>query len=1026
MAGSKRTGEAKRFLMLPRLRQGHGIQVPESNRWTERPDVLAQISRNMDVQNSEEKGHSIPDIFSQSIQFEFDMSVGNADAVGQWQGLLATLLLAGAGGLARVRSLRLNALPDSPFVRIFRDVAARRGIDRLDLFELRRTDGSYGAVAFRHAGMPTLLCPAADLHGPFVVDDPWLVLTPKGWRFTAPRALLEDPRFRSRGIALRNEIHALSTRAIPAAENRDGLQLTHLQQFFRWLDLLGDDISEHPVHPEIRAALYTVDANVAEPRSEVFTDRICLFRVGEAYNHLAACAEETMTVYHGGAPTAWRALLPLRSEWAEPRVQLLREGKLGVRLTWRNGTVEAEVLDERDASKAFKRYAAQDLLNYTRHRNAQQIAVWPPKALEGWNRYYLLRYDDGNALPLTLRVPEVGPVTQEVTLLPRMPRCLAFSLEGEEVGLLLPAFETLVNPRAREFNLGFDFGTTGTTAYKHDPASGVTTPVSLADAGALFLFGRQEGADVALTAQLVSETIADRATHYTMLRRKAERLEEGRALEHTTIPFLSGAAFNPEIVRDVSDELKWGTLAADKLRAHLYLEQYLMMCLWHACQRGAAFIHWRASYPLSMHGPLQEDFVAKVQTLLSGLCANCYRMPYDASFCSESEAVGFMMMDNGIQAKYLEGLTINDETGFFCMDIGGGSTDFSLWLRRKPLLQASLRWAGNAILCDTVTRENHGEDCPPRLNLVDSFFGPNDGDGKRAALYTPLVEGRSDQFRRVWNILVDEITDSVKGLHRTNEPLLNYMNILRINLYLLFYFAGRMVREAVADGAKVGTPGRPLPVAVLGNGAKMMKMLYNDVEMVKRTDLSGQTVLTPVERRNEARYLEEMNRLLRVFHAGCGMEGLEAVIIEPFMPKQETARGLALAPEAYLLQRAQLQDASAQSGWPLQSAYELDEHGVVVQRMTDAFHDLVADSFTALRQAFADDDAFRSFLGTIFVQPLGAEKYNVEAYYRNVWMQCLRHNPEPMLPGQPLPQKNTIAGRFVEMLASMNRMMRSA
>ncbi len=86
----------------------------------------------------------------------------------------------------------------------------------------------------------------------------------------------------------------------------------------------------------------------------------------------------------------------------------------------------------------------------------------------------------------------------------------------------------------------------------------------------------------------------------------------------------------------------------------------------------------------------------------------------------------------------------------------------------------------------------------------------------------------------------------------------------------------------------------------------------------------------------------------------------------------------------------------------------------------------MADSFTALRQAFADDDAFRAFLGTVFAPPTGADKYNVESYYRSVWMQCLRHNPEPMLPGQPLPQKNTVAGRFVEVLAAMNRMMRSA
>lgn len=223
MANRKKGGAAHRsFLALPRLRAGHGLQAPVTSQWTENDRALALISRSIDVLNSAEKGHSIPDIFSQSIQFEFDLGIGNARAVEQWQGLLATLLLAGAGGQARVRPLDMDALGDAPFARIFRAVAARRGIEGMTLFELRRTDGSWGAVAFRFAGMPTMLCPAAEIRGPFVVDDPWLRQTERGWTFDAPLALVDDPRYGERRLALRNEIYALATREIPARENRDG------------------------------------------------------------------------------------------------------------------------------------------------------------------------------------------------------------------------------------------------------------------------------------------------------------------------------------------------------------------------------------------------------------------------------------------------------------------------------------------------------------------------------------------------------------------------------------------------------------------------------------------------------------------------------------------------------------------------------------------------------------------------------------------------------------------------------------
>ena len=1029
MTSKKQSGRAgqKSFLSLPRLKPGHGMQTPLTHEWTEMDNALGQISRSIDVQNSLEKGHSIPDIFSQSIQFEFDLSIGNGDAVGQFQGLLATLLLAGTGGLLRIRQLVLGDMADSPFVGIFRRVAQRRGIESITLFELKRPDGEYSPVAFRFEGMATMLCPAADLCGPFCVEDPWIVQGENGFAFTTPYALLDDPRYADRRIALRNEIYALSTRSIPTKENRDGLQLSRLQSFFQLLNRGGDGISTHPVNAEMRSLLYSADPTDQQPVSKVFTDRICLFREGDAYNQLSALAADSMRILTGNLLSDWYALLPLRRAWALEHLPRLRSGRLHLRLAWHNGTVNAEMLDEGNAVLEQKRYRIQDIINYTRHRNAPQIAVWPPKAMAGWNRYYLLRYDDGNALPLAMHVLGAGDATQDVTLLPRMPQGLSFSMEDEEIGVLLPAFEMGQNSKSREYNLGFDFGTTGTTAYKHDPAADVTTPVSFAGDGALFLFGRKENADVALTAQLVSEYIPHRATHYSLLRHKAETYQEGGALLHTTIPFLSSTAFNPQIVRDVSDDLKWGSLAADKLRAHLFLEQYLMMCLWHAVENGAKAIRWRASYPLSMHGKLQDEFTAKISSIVSGLCEHCYKIPFDTYFCSESEAVGFMMMDNAIQARYLKGQTINDNTGFFCLDIGGGTTDLSLWLKRRPLLQASLRFAGNAILSETVTRENHGDNLPPRSNLIEYFFSPHIPESKRLALSMPLAEGRFDEFRRVWNVLIDEVTDAMKGLHRANEPLSNYLDIIRLNLYMLFYFGGRMVREAIHTGAKVGMQGTPLPVAVLGNGAKMMKILYNDVEMLQQPRGNGTVEFVPQERRNEVRYQEEMEKLRRAFVAGCGLPGFEITIIEPFMPKQEAARGLALAPEPFLTQRATQPDTLlAQGGWPAQSAYDQLENGMVEQTLTEEYRSLVTDSFTALRSVFDTEEELRGFLASLFPRPTGEDRYSVDAYYRNIWMQCLRHNPEPMLPGQPFPSKNTISGRYVEMLTAMNRMMRMA
>ncbi|MDR1598701.1 MAG: hypothetical protein LBS11_02330 [Oscillospiraceae bacterium] len=1032
----KPTAPERRVALLPRLAAGHGVQAPENAHWTARASALTLISRSIDVPSSSEKAHSIPDLFSQSMQFDFDLSIRAPEAVSTWQGLLATLLLTTIGGHLRARTILLASLPNSPFSRILRETAQRRSIDRFTLFELRHPDGTYSSIAFRFPSMPSMICPSAQLRGPFEPAYPWLTPT----SVTAPRALLADPALRPAAIALRNELYALRERSIPAAENRDGLQLALIREFFQTLDALGDEISDYPVNERVREILFTEErpaASITSPAPSapsIFTDRICLFRVGPDYNHLSAVQSPTMIIRHNDSDTPWRALLPIRRAWARQRMPDLRSGAIKTRLRWRYGAVEATLVDSKDEPIAYRLYRAQDLINLSNTKTMPRVAVWPPKSMPGWSRYYLFQSGTEDMLPLGAAPLDADPSTvSEVTLLTRMPDGLSFSLGKEETGILAPRFETIANPKTLELHIGFDFGTTGTTVYKHDPSSGVTAPLSFSKDGSLFIFGRAADAELDMTARFVNDNIADRATHYTLLRRKDEPLQEGRAIIQTAIPFLWESRFRPELIRDVSDDLKWSALGSDKLRAHLFLEQYLMMALWHAAQHGAKYVHWRASYPLSMLGRQQEDYVSKMQAIISSLCQNAYRLPYDANFCSESEAVGFMLMDNGIQARFMDGLTVNDETGFFCVDIGGGTTDMSLWLGRRLLMQASLKWAGNAILCDTVTRENHGPDRAPRRNLIDSFFsfrGQTASPEHRAALAAALDEGRAGEFRRVWNVLADEIADSIKGLHRTAEPLLNYINILRFNLYLLFYFAGWMAREAASEMGESkasGLTGRTLPVAVLGNGAKMLMMLYNDVELVTQADEDGVERLRPVERRNESRYQEEMARLKRAFTVGCGGKRIDATIIEPFMPKQETASGLALAPEAYLLQRAAgPADEARRAGWPNRSAYKTSDDGVVYQAMTDDFKELIDGSFAALRESFDDDAEFLEFLSSVFDPPLGADRYNFEAYFRGVWLQCKRHNPEPTLPGQPLPIKNSIAGRFVEVLAAMNRMMRTA
>lgn len=1003
--------------MLPRLTEGHGVQTPETTAFTNRPQALHYISRGIDAKQSGERAHSIPDVFSKPIQFEFDLGAKNEESIGAWQGILAALLLCDTSH-SRVRVTNLASLPDSPFAQIMRELGAMRGIDHITSFELLRPDDTHSAIAFRFEGMATMFCPAAEIRGPFVAELPQLIQAGKGYKFVAP-TYLTNPYYRGQAIALRNELYALCRRSIPAMENKEGLQLSLLTGFFQMLDDVGDDISDYPVNERMRDELFTQEGAAAAEYSETFTDRLCLIRV-DSGNFANVKHARMMVISNGSEGSKWSAFIPLKRWFARDNADRLRDGSLSVSMRWRYGTIEAALNGKHGEQIDFKRYRVQDILNLTNTRPAPLIAIWPPKSLKGWQRYYLSQNATSETLPLVALSPDAPESQGAVSVLPKMPSVISFTLFNEDVGLIMPSFEEATNTKTREYQVGFDFGTTGTTAIKFDTNSRVTTPISFTGEGALVVFGMTENAEETLAANFISKDIHGGATHYSLLRRKTDSLSEGRAIIQSTIPFINGARFDAELIRDVYDDLKWGALGNDKLRAHLFLEQHLMMCLWHLATHGASYIHWRASFPLSMQGRHQDDFIAKMQAIIGGLCANCYKIAHDTLFCSESEAVGFMMMDNDIQAQYLSGLTINDSTGFMCVDIGGGTTDMSLWMGRRLVVQSSLRWAGNAILSDSVSRENHPH--PPRINLIDAML-PH-FEGHRKLLVSALDGERAAEFRRVWNVFAGDIADSVKCLQRTDEPLMNFMNIIRFNLYMMFYYAGRMAREATrhnnsANGEKESMNAEPMYVAVLGNGAKMLNMLCDDADMPSS---GGGTI--GESRRNESLYAREKDRLARAFKVGLAPKEAEVVIIEPFLPKQEAARGLALAPEAYLLQREAITQNDVP--WPSRCAYKTSPDGVVYQMMEDGFKTLIEESFLALRDAFGNDDDLREFLASLFDPPFGADKYSLEAYYRSVWMQSMRHNPEPTLPGQPLPQKNTNSGRFIEILAAMNRFMRTA
>jgi hypothetical protein len=234
---------------------------------------------------------------------------------------------------------------------------------------------------------------------------------------------------------------------------------------------------------------------------------------------------------------------------------------------------------------------------------------------------------------------------------------------------------------------------------------------------------------------------------------------------------------------------------------------------------------------------------------------------------------------------------------------------------------------------------------------------------------------------------------------------------------MLFYFGGQVAAHASDDADKFRVCGK-LPVAVLGNGAKMLYILYQRL---------GEN------RQNDLQFEVEMKRFKTMFAEGGGfaVEDIDIFITE--IPKEEAAFGLVLASDNDVVQANKSRGQSDKitdepfndridtlsDQWADQNAH-MEEMSTIHDELTDQFKSLVNGSFYALRKAFIKDSDFKLFLETLFRSPENAYAEGVESFMKKYWQSCLKINAYQVAKDEKLPKDMTIAGRYAVALLHLN------
>ncbi len=468
--------------------------------------------------------------------------------------------------------------------------------------------------------------------------------------------------------------------------------------------------------------------------------------------------------------------------------------------------------------------------------NRPAIELWPSFAMPAWHAYYtyvsIINEADtfyarpyppprGSQADVTARLGTYlranGRVEREITRTDGAPEALVCTahvadLEGEEMlstaaGLLLlePPDSIKVAPTTEEWRIGVDFGTTSTNVYAR---KGTDEPIRL---------------DVDPSLRQVTNNLAlredDLHTGGFLPPEKAESpfltffhaMREPMA-DEALRPLLDGHVFFiKELERfkvgkpKVEFNLKWGK-ARDRLFAKAFLEQLCLLCCAEIVKIGAQRVSWAFSFPTAFP-PEDRDEFRGIWRDISQRCQITTGLVSDPTIVEESESVAsakFFIRPPEKIRDTAPAIT----SGAVCVDIGGGTSDISVWQGPHELkFQTSLLFAGRDIMIHLLSRN------PAFFKRFGADVGEAEkhrGNQDFTALADATVKHNASYFLSQLPII---------GAH---EDVKEFVRLVALGLSGLVYYIGLVLRYLADQGKYI----EKMPAFYFGgNGARFFHLI---------------------------------------------------------------------------------------------------------------------------------------------------------------------------------------------------------
>jgi len=476
--------------------------------------------------------------------------------------------------------------------------------------------------------------------------------------------------------------------------------------------------------------------------------------------------------------------------------------------------------------------------------NVPNLEVWPNFEFKdgGWKKYYTYYRSPGThtfyATPLRAGTegaryvredPATNAVAVEVREFSAFPEAMACrtqrandaqdGLEEVSAGLLLLKRPERISLGPQAINIGIDFGTSSTTVYAR-LSDGVPRKVTLEsllfpvtnDAVQRTYLFEDFFSPLETTTPLLSLFIAP--AQQAMPGDMVRAVIDGHVCHYVEKPDGMPTAL-------ISTNLKWGDVHVRK-RAAAFLSQLGLQCAAFAATEQVGRVSWRFAYPTQFSEADTQQFTNIWNTISEEISEDTGVMAAEPHPQPQTESVAAgRFLANYPEIKQAAPF----ERGVVCIDIGGGTSDISVWQGAANGLrfQSSLMFAGRNLFGDYLD-----DSVAEALRLVTEPVGdPHDPTARYAAIDAALqarAPGNLDMttgallFRELPNLIAD-------------PTIATFVQKVAVGVAGLLYYVGLILKSLASQN--LYTPSLP-DIYIVGNGSQILHWLsagrFQDVE----------------------------------------------------------------------------------------------------------------------------------------------------------------------------------------------------